>query len=97
MILKTQILTFIVSVLFGFLFSIFLDVIKKFLFKMNVIWQFVISLIFVIILSFIYFLVLLKINNAIIHPYYIIAFIIGFCIEIIFRKIFKRIVLLLKK
>ena len=97
MILETQIITFLVSMGFGLLFSFFIDLIKNKLFKIKSLWQMIISLIITVLLSLIYFYVLLKLNNAIIHPYYIVAFIIGFLIENTFKKLSKRIVLLLKK
>lgn len=97
MILETQIITFLVSVGFGVLFSFFIDLIKNKLFKINSFFQIVISLSLTILLSLIYFYVLLNLNNAIIHPYYVVAFIIGFLIENTFKKLSKRIVLLLKK
>ena len=97
MILETQIITFLVSVGFGVLFSFSIDLIKNKLFQIKSLFQMIISLVLTILLSLIYFYVLLKLNNAIIHPYYIVAFIIGFLIENTFKKISKRIVLFLKK
>ena len=78
--LKTQIITFLFSILFGLLFSSLIDI-------------FLIT----VLSSLAYFFVLLKLNNAIIHPYYIIAFVVGFLLEIVIKKILKRFVLLLKK
>lgn len=97
MILNIQINTFLVSVIFGIIFSLSIDLIKKRLFKMKLLWQLIFSLIHIMLLSLIYFIILLKLNNAIIHPYYLFAFLIGYILEIIFVKIFKKIVLLLKK
>ena len=91
--LKTQIITFLFSILFGLLFSSLIDIFynKKKLF--NTIIVFLIT----VLSSLSYFFVLLKLNNAIIHPYYIIAFVVGFLLEIVIKKILKRFVLLLKK
>lgn len=91
--LKTQIITFLFSIAFGLLFSSLIDIFynKKKLF--NTIIVFIIT----ILGSLAYFFVLLKLNNAIIHPYYVIAFVIGFLLEIVVKKILKRFVLLFKK
>ena len=91
--LKTQIITFLFSILFELLFSSLIDIFynKKKLF--NTIIVFLIT----VLSSLAYFFVLLKLNNAIIHPYYIIAFVVGFLLEIVIKKILKRFVLLLKK
>ena len=95
--LETQIITFVFSIIFGTFFSIIIDLIHKYLFKINKIMQFIISFVFIICFSLIYFVLLLKLNNAIIHPYYILAFILGIFIEILFHKLIKRIVLIIKK
>ena len=93
--LKIQIITLIISILFGLIFSIILDIFK--IFKSKKIFYIIISIFITILLSLIYFYVLLKINNAIIHPYYIIAFILGFILEFGLHKLFKIIVLKYKK
>jgi len=95
--LDTQIKTFLFSVLFGLIFSFIIDILHKALFKLKPLLQVIISFILVISSSLIYFIILLKLNNAIIHPYYIIAFITGFLLEIALKKAFKTIVLFLKK
>ena len=95
--LELQLTTLLFSICFGILFSSLIDLIKNKIFKLKMIFQILIFLLVTIVLSLVYFYFLLKINNAIIHPYFVIAFIIGFFIESGFKKIFKRIVLLLKK
>jgi hypothetical protein len=89
--LNIQINTLLVSILFGIYFCLILDIFKKILLK-NKILQFILSFIIVLFNSIIYFLILLKLNNAILHPYYIIALLIGFLIENVIFKTFKRIV-----
>lgn len=95
--LSVQIKTLIVSTLFGLFYSFFIDIFDKYLFKLKKIIQLIISISFTIITSFIYFDFLLKINNGIIHPYFVIAFFMGVIFENIFSKFFKRIVLHIKK
>jgi len=89
--LKTQIITFIFSLLFGFYFSFVLNIFKKIILKTKVL-KILISFIIIFINAFIYFLVLLKLNNAILHPYYLISFIFGFLLENVTFYLLKRIV-----
>lgn len=93
MTLKIQILTLLVSIGFGFIFSLFIDLIHTHLFRLKPFWQAIISFFLILSSAIIYFLILLKLNNAIIHPYYILAFGLGFFIEIGLRKLFKKIIL----
>lgn len=92
MTLDIQIKTFLISILFGTIFSFLIDLIYK-----QKVFNIILSLIFVLIFTFVYFLTLLKINNAIIHPYYVISFLIGFILHIIMKKLLKQIVLFKKK
>lgn len=95
--LDIQITTFLFSICFGILFSFIIDLVKNKLFKTKAIFQVIISFLITIFMALLYFYMLLKLNNAIIHPYFIVAFITGFLIESTFKKLFKRIVLLLKR
>ena len=95
--LKVQIITIIFSLIFGFLFSLIINVIKKWLFKINKFLQLFISLLLTFFMALVYFYILLKLNNAIIHPYFIFVFILGYYIETLVNKLFKRIVLFIKK
>ena len=90
--LKTQIITFLFSIIFGFLFSLLISIIYK-----NKLFNIILSFVLVIISSLLYFIILLNLNNALIHPYYILAFIIGFFLEHCLKKLFKKIVFLLKR
>ena len=92
MTLSIQIKTFLVSILFGILFSLLLDIFYK-----TKLFNIILSLIIVIVFTLIYFLILLKLNNAIIHPYYIFSFVIGFLLEFGIKKLLKKIVLFKKK
>jgi len=95
--LELQLTTLLLSMCFGIFFSSLIDLIKNKIFKLKMLFQMLIFSIVTILTSLIYFYFLLKVNNAIIHPYFVIAFIIGFVIENGFKKFFKRIVFLLKK
>ena len=91
MTLEIQIKSFVISIIFGILFSFFIDLIYK-----KKIFNVLVSFIFVIIFTFIYFLTLLKLNNAIIHPYYVISFIIGFVLHYFIKKMIKKLFYLKK-
>ena len=86
--LDIQIKTFLISIIFGIVFSMLTDIFYK-----KKIFNLVLSLITVILFTIFYFLFLIKINNWIVHPYYILSFIIGFVLYIFV----KRIVLFKKK
>ena len=90
--LKTQIITFLFSIIFGFILSFLIDIFYK-----NKLFNIILSFIIVILSSLLYFILLLNLNNAIIHPYYILAILIGLFLEFCLKKTFKKIVLLIKK
>lgn len=92
MTLKVQINTFLISIVFGILFSMFINLVYKEK-LINIIFSFFIVVIF----SILYFLILLYMNNAIIHPYFILATLIGYFLEKIIKKIIKKICIILKK
>ena len=89
--LETQLITLLISTLFGFTFSLIIDLIHKYLFKLKKNIQIITTFLLIIFSSIVYFLILLNLNNGIIHPYYIFAFIIGFFIEILFKRFLKKI------
>ena len=92
MTLKVQINTFLISIVFGILFSMFINLVYKEK-LINIIFSFFIVVIF----SILYFLILLYMNNAIIHPYFILATLIGYFLEKIIKQIIKKICIILKK
>lgn len=93
--LNTQLITFTFSFLYGIFFSFLLDIISKFIFKLKKTKQIIATLSFILINSITYFLILERLNYGIIHPYYLIIFIIGFFIYMLIKKVV--IVLLNKK
>ena len=95
--LELQIITILFSIVFGIIFSGVIDLIKNKVFKIKTFIQMIVFLIVTILMSLIYFYGLLKLNNGIIHPYFIIAFVLGFVVENTLKKFFKRIVLFFKK
>ena len=91
--LKTQIITFLFSIVFGIIFSFLINLTYRKAKLFNIILSFIV----VIASSLLYFIILLNLNNAIIHPYYILAFVIGFFLELCIKKILKKIAVLIKR
>ena len=78
MILKEQ----IVAIIFSFIFGVFLSCLYNFnyklLFNKRRVVKIIFNIIFVLDLVLIYFLVMRKINSAIIHPYFYLFIALGF-------------------
>ena len=88
MILKIQILSLIYSFFFGAIFFLLLEVNYRFLYEGKLVYRIIISFLFVIIISLGYFLGLLKINNGIIHIYFLLSLFTGYLVSfVIYNKI----------
>lgn len=86
--LKVQIITTVYSFIFGILFYIFSKYNYKKVLNKNFAIKFFMANLFSIIFSIIYFLILKKMNEGIIHPYLFLSLILGFFVG---RKILKHI------
>lgn len=95
--LKLQIITLLFSFLFGIYFSFMIDISKKIILNKNKFIKIIFSFLIVFLNALLYFLILLKLNNAIIHPHFLIVFIVGFFVENYISTIMKRIVKFKKK
>lgn len=82
MILKIQFLTLGYSFIYGIFFSFLLTINYNFIYKSNKIAQWLITILFILINTLFYFFILKKINNGIIHPYFLFVFILGIIVEI---------------
>ena len=80
--LKIQFLTLGYSFLYGIFFSFLLTINYKFIYNSNKIIQWLITSLFILTNVLFYFLILKKINNGIIHPYFFLVFILGIIVEI---------------
>ncbi len=90
--LNIQIKLLVFSLIYGFLFSIALDVLYPFIKKTNKLYQIILSFIFILLMAVIYFVAIDKIGYVIFHLYSIFAIIIGFVsYDIIIRVIAKNI------
>lgn len=89
--LTVQIKIIVFSIIFGFLFSILLDMFYMFNHRLRKIYQIFFSLILIILLSFIYFIGINKISNGIFHIYSIMCIIVGFITyDIIVKKLANK-------
>ena len=92
MTLKTQVISLVVSFLYGIFFSIFLNINYKIIYNNKKIYQIGGTFIFILLNVLLYFLIIKKINNGVIHIYCIMSIIFGFSVEHFFiRKMFANI------
>lgn len=95
--LHTQVVTLLFSLGYGILFASILDFIHKPLFKLKPFFQILLSFVFVIGSALLYFFILLNLNKAILHPYFILLFLLGFIIESVIKKMGKKVFQRFKK
>ena len=87
--LQIKLLTF--SLIYGFLFSIILDVLYPIIKKYKKVYQIILSFFLILLMAIIYFIAIDKIGYIIFHLYSIFAIIIGFVsYDIIINIIAKR-------
>ena len=79
--IKLQIITLLVSFLYGIFFSFFLGLNYKYIYSDKKIFKTIISFLVIVISVLLYFIILKKINYGIFHVYEILALTIGFCLE----------------
>lgn len=79
--LKTQIITLIASFLYGIFFSFLVNLNYKYLYQKNVYLKVMFTFLFIFINVILYFLIIKKINQAILHPYSFGMIFVGFCLE----------------
>jgi len=92
MALNIQINSFVFSFLFGIFFYLLININKKYLFYSKVYVKIIISFLFIFNNVLIYFIILKKVNNGIIHPYFFLVILVG-CIfgNFVYKKIFTKI------
>ena len=90
MILEIQIYTLLFSLVFGSLFGFLVRINYFFINHSNKVIKIVFTLSFVTLFTLIYFIILQKLNSGIIHIYYFIMLILGFCLEQFIEKKIKE-------
>ena len=89
--INIQIYSLLFSFLYGIIFYILLEINYNFLFEGKSIYRIIISFLFVIVLSLIYFLILLKINNGILHLYFFLLMFTGYLLSfVIYKKLIVK-------
>lgn len=79
--LKIQIISLLFSFFYGVAFSFLVNINYELLFKKRKKYRIIYTLIFVLIMALLYFFLLQKINNGIIHVYFLMIILIGFYIS----------------
>ena len=92
--LSIQIYSFIVSFLFGGCFYFLLDLFNKLTGKFKLVLKIIFSFFFIIVMSLLYFLILLYVNNGVVHIYFLLSILVGY---LFVYKIVIRLFTLLRK
>ncbi len=79
--LKIQIISLLFSFFYGVAFSSLVNINYELLFKKRKKYRIIYTLIFVLIMALLYFFLLQKINNGIMHVYFLMIILIGFYIS----------------
>lgn len=86
MILNIQLKTLLYSFLFGIYFSFIVYLNYKYIYKLKKYYKIITTFLFIFFNAILYFLILLKVNNGIIHIYGIFSLITGFLVECYLQK-----------
>lgn len=76
--LKIQVISMIVSLIYGYIFSCLVNINYKFLFSKVLWFKIIMNIIFIIDCGLLYFIIIKHINNGYIHYYLYIMIILGF-------------------
>ena len=91
MALTMQLISLLVSFVYGFFFCFTLNLNSRFIYSSNLFIRIVISFLFVLFHSLLYFLILMRINNGYIHIYFLLCIILGYLMcKVVYKKFVKR-------
>ena len=91
MILKLQIYSLIFSFVFGIVFFFVLELFRDFIYKKKYLVRIINSIIISLVNALIYFGILRKINYGIIHYYFFLMILLGYCLtKYIYAKVFVK-------
>lgn len=76
-----QIISLTVSFLCGIFTFFVYNYVSKWLFSTKTVYKIFLNLLFVLIITFLYFFIMMKINNAIIHIYFLLVFAFSFLLS----------------
>lgn len=78
---KVQLLSFFLSFVFGILFSLFSHYHYRMVFSLKKIFRYVLTFLFILDISFCYILFMYYVNHGVVHIYFVIVTLIGYCVE----------------
>lgn len=78
--LDIQIMTLVVSFFYGIFFSFMVCFNEKYLYQKNLLFRILFTFLFIFVNVLIYFILIKKVNHAILHPYALGMIVIGFCL-----------------
>ena len=91
MILKIQIYSILYSFLYGIIFYILLEFNYKIIYESKLFIKIIYSLLFLLANTLLYFIILIKINNGIVHVYFLLSIILGYVLAYSIKvKLFKK-------
>lgn len=90
MTLDIQLKILLISFLFGIYFSLFININYKMIYEVKKIWKILFTFITIFINIVIYFIMLMKINNGIIHIYGILMIVLGVYLEHLIQKAIEK-------
>lgn len=89
--LKLQIISLVFSFIYGIIFSICTNLNYRFLFSKNKVFKVIFTIIYIVDFSLLYFLLIKKINQGVIHEYFLLAIGFGYLISFIsFTEIINK-------
>lgn len=90
MVLKVQIISFVVSFCYGIFFYLLLELNSKLLYSSHFLVRIIVSFLFVLFHTLLYFLIMMKINYGYIHIYFFLCIVGGYLVcKVIYKKFVK--------
>lgn len=88
--LKSQIYSLFFSFVFGIFFYLFLELCGNYLYSKKIVVRYIFSLLFSLFFSLLYFMILLRINNGILHMYFFLTILLGYVISKYIYRLFVK-------
>lgn len=91
MVLNIQLYSLGVSFLYGILLFVLLEISSKFIYSFNIWVKVIFSFLFVMFNTFLYFIILMYVNNGYVHLYFFLCILLGYvCSNLIYKRFGKR-------
>lgn len=95
--IKVQIISILFSFIFGIIFSLLTNINYKYLFSKNKIYKIFFTFIYILDATLLYFIIIKKINNGVVHLYFLLFIGLGFLVGLVkFTKYVNRLKMCLK-